>query len=110
MRNNKNRIFVLIFVLLIALCAFALADVAIDEKHFPDAAFRKVVITFDTNHNGKLSDAEIAEVTDINCDSKGIASLKGLAYFSALEALRCNDNKVSHITAGQMSISYYHLE
>ncbi len=97
MRITKSRIFVLVFVLLVTLCAFALADVAIDEKHFPDTAFRKVVSDFDTNHNGKLSDAEIANVTSIRCEEKGIASLKGLEYFSALETLLCAGNKLTSL-------------
>jgi len=57
---------VLIAFLLILLCAVALADVAIDETHFPDAEFREFIKKYDTDGNGSFNEEEIREVRDIN--------------------------------------------
>ncbi len=66
---------------------------AIDASNFPDDAFRAIVETFDQNKDHLLSDAEIAAVKTINCVNRGIVSLKGVEYFTALEELRCSRNK-----------------
>ena len=51
----KKRIGVLICLVLALLCAVAAADVAINEKNFPDAIFRERVSAYDTDKNGYLS-------------------------------------------------------
>ena len=88
----KRIIGLLLTLALVLICALALADVIINEVTFPDEAFRNVVKTFDTDGNGKLSDTEIAAVTEISCEKKGITSLQGIGYFTALESLRCDGN------------------
>ncbi|MBQ6973039.1 MAG: putative Ig domain-containing protein, partial [Synergistaceae bacterium] len=83
----------------------AWGDVAVDAANFPDSVFRQYVSdNFDKDGNGYLSDGEIAGATRIEeIDSKGISSLKGVEYFTALKYLDCNSNQlikldVSHNT------------
>ena len=71
--------------------------VKIDETNFPDANFRAFVSDFDTNKDEKLSIAEIAVVTKIDCDDKGIANLKGIEHFTALQTLICSGNKLTSL-------------
>ena len=73
----------------------AAGQVAISETQFPNAAFRKIVKTYDTDGNGRLSTEEISAVTSIDCSGKKITSLKGIAYFTNLETLNCSSNKLT---------------
>lgn len=72
-----------------------LNTIAINEANFPDANFRTVVSTFDKNGDGKLNEAEIAAVTEIDCSEKNISSLNGIEYFTALEWLSCDSNQLT---------------
>mgnify|MGYP004462736005 CR=1 FL=1 len=69
--------------------------VDINAANFPDTNFRAVVSTFDKNGDGKLNEAEIAAVTEIDCSGKNISSLNGIEYFTALTALWCYDNQLT---------------
>ena len=87
-------------IVLIILCFAlpALADTAIDETNFPDAVFREFVKEFDTDGNGILSDAEIAEVTVIDCKEKGILDLTGIRVFkNNLKELYVSRNELSEL-------------
>ena len=67
-------------------------DVAIDETHFPDENFREFILYhIDTDKDKKLSDAEIASVTNMYMWNKNVVSLKGIEYFTALEIFRCDN-------------------
>ena len=95
---------ILAALLLAVLSAFALADVKISKANFPDTTFREIVRQFDLDYDGKLSDAEIAAVKEINCARLNIKTLQGLEYFSSLKKLNCELNElnaldVSHNTA-----------
>ena len=50
---------------------------------------------FDRNSDGKLSDAEILAVEGIECQGKGIQSLKGIEVFTALKRLLDNGNRLT---------------
>lgn len=69
--------------------------VAINSANFPDGNFRSVVSTYDTDHNGFLSDAERLGVNNIHCENKGISSLQGIAYFPNITGLWCLNNNIS---------------
>ena len=70
--------------------------IAIDEVNFPDANFRSIVTeNYDTDKDGNLSDTEIAAVEKIDCVDKGISSLKGIEYFTALKVLLCSQNQLT---------------
>ena len=77
--------------------ARAAGDIAIDSTNFPDANFREYVSdNFDSDHNGKLSQAEQDAVTEINVESRIInGSLRGIERFSNLERLDCFGNQLS---------------
>ena len=81
---------------LLPTAVLAAGEVAIDEANFPDANFRSYVKNeFDTDKNDKLSSAEIATVKKIEANNKGIKSLKGVGFFTALETLKCWDNELT---------------
>ncbi len=97
----KRKIGILLCLVLILICAFALADVKINRGNFPDDEFRTYVAQFDTDGNEKLSDAELAAVKTIDVSkdwdaTEGrISSLKGIEHFTALTTLKCSSNSVS---------------
>ena len=72
--------------------------IPVDAVNFPDEQFRAFVLdSCDADGNGYLSDAEIAEVTWIECGGLGIESLKGIEYFTELTALGCIDNPLTEL-------------
>ena len=72
--------------------------IKINAANFPDAIFRAYISTnFDTDSNGVLSDEEISAVTEISVSSKGISSLKGVEYFTALTELDCENNQLTEL-------------
>ena len=86
----------------------ALADgdryLEINEANFPDAIFRQWVKDNLAGGKDYMTQAEVEGVTYISASGKGIASLKGVEHFTALEELWCSDNQlatldVSHNTA-----------
>ena len=92
----KKLLGILTILALLCLCACALADVAIDEKAFPDATFRTWVREYlDPNGDGVLSDAECNAVTAIEIAQGSdthelfLSSLEGIAYFPHLQELTC---------------------
>lgn len=86
-------------------------DVAIDEEHFPDSNFRKFVKKYDRDNDGKLSQIELAKVTDLNCgksysgvtDDEKIKSLKGIEYFTSLKNLNCKRNLLTELDVSNNS-------
>ena len=86
----------------------ALADgdryLEINEANFPDAIFRQWVKDNLAGGKDYMTQAEVEGVTYISASGKGIASLKGVEHFTALEDLSCYNNQlttldVSHNTA-----------
>ena len=64
--------------------------------NFPDENFRSYVSTnLDKNGDGWLMPSEIAAVTEINVDNKGIADLTGIEYFTNLTSLICCRNDLT---------------
>ena len=72
--------------------------IALNEKNFPDEAFRTYVQTyFDTDGNGYLQNAERKAVTGMFADKKNLTNLKGVEHFPNLKKLYCYDNQVSSL-------------
>ena len=69
------------------------AQVTIDENNFPDANFSDAVAAFNTDGDNSLSETEIAAVTKIDVQNKGITDMTGLEHFTALKTLYCQKNK-----------------
>ena len=74
-------------------------DIEINEANFPDPFFRNYVSgkKIDLDRDGMLSAEEIAAATEINVSDMSIASMQGLAIFTALEQLYCNRNQLTEL-------------
>ena len=77
------------------------SGVSISAENFPDEAFRNYVSTNFDDGDGILSDTEISAVTAINVNGKGIKSLKGIEYFTALTKLDCYNNFLTELDVTQ---------
>ena len=73
------------------------SGVSISAENFPDEAFRNYVSANFDDGDGILSDTEISAVTAINVNGKGIKSLKGIEYFTALTKLDCYENQITSL-------------
>jgi Leucine-rich repeat (LRR) protein len=72
------------------------SGVALDEKAFPDAAFRTLLAeTVDGNGDSLLSTLETRRVSELNCSGLGIADLTGIEHFTQLVALNCENNELT---------------
>ncbi len=78
--------------------AEAAGSVTINSTNFPNPAFREVISDcFDTNEDGVLSAAEIANATELDVNDLNITSIKGIEYLTALEWLDFGCNKVETV-------------
>ncbi len=107
----NKRIISLCLALVLLLCLLpaaaptvaAAGDVAINETNFPDAIFRSFVKQYDNNSDGVLSQDELVDITEINCDHNNIydediiITLKGIEFFSALTKLSCSGNQLTKL-------------
>ena len=72
--------------------------VAITKENFPDKAFRAYVEEkFDTDKNGWLNDAEIAETTSIDVHGESITDLKGIEFFGSMTSLNVSNNNLTYL-------------
>ena len=70
--------------------------VTLDEKNFPDEAFRALLAeTVDGNGDSLLSTLEMRRVSELYCSGLGIADLTGIEHFTQLVALNCENNKLT---------------
>ena len=67
---------------------------AINEQNFPDAKFRKWLMSQPFGKDSVLTEEEIANVTSIDVSNMGIKSLQGIEAFKALVELNCNGNQL----------------
>ena len=80
----------------------AAGDVKINEKNFPDRVLRNYIKdSFDLNKDGKLSQTEISKATHVDVSEKGVTTLKGIEYLTALTYLHCGDNSLTSIDLGK---------
>lgn len=76
--------------------------VEINAASFPDENFRSYVSAkLDTDGDGKLSYSERTSVTQIDCQSRGIKDLTGIAYFTQLKRLDCSHNELTSLDVSQ---------
>ena len=66
----------------------------VSEMAFPDENFRNWLLSQDYGKSGYITAAGLAGVTTINVNKMSIADLKGIEYFTALENLKCYNNKL----------------
>ena len=90
------------------LYAAAGSDIPIDEDHFPDANFREVISEdYDWNYDGILSADEIAGITDLKVNHRGISTLKGIEYFTSLTKLECWLNNLTSLDVSRNTALEY---
>ena len=65
--------------------------------NFPDEVFRSYI---QKEYGDTITTSQIAEITSLNVNGKGIYSLTGIEHFTALEILRCDNN---HLTTLDVS-------
>ncbi|MCL1976454.1 MAG: stalk domain-containing protein [Firmicutes bacterium] len=68
--------------------------IIINADTFPDPIFRDFVagIDIDKNQDSLLSAAEMLEILELDLSDKGITSLQGIEFFTALKYLDCSEN------------------
>lgn len=69
----------------------------VDSKNFPDANFRKWVMTNISGGQSTMTQQTADNVVKIDCSSSDIAKLNGIAIFKNLENLCCKDNKITSL-------------
>ena len=72
-------------------------NLKISEINFPDENFRNRLLNQFYGSDGVLTEEEIAEVTQIDVIGKGIESLQGIEFFTALKYLYCSDNQLTSL-------------
>ena len=95
----KKRFFSILLVCCMVLALLpvtALADngggVAVDHINFPDLTFHSFVQgVLDINHDGVLSEEEIAATVTIDCTYRPIQDLTGIEHFTAMKTLKCHN-------------------
>jgi Leucine-rich repeat (LRR) protein len=83
---KKLTTFVL-FTLLSVSCAWA--DVAINATNFPDANFRKFLLSIDVGKDGVLTSDFELKLNRLDVEGENIRNLKGLEFFGSLKILNC---------------------
>lgn len=61
---------------------------------FADRKMAAIMLTYDTNNDGKLQVSEALDITQLVICYNGIASLKGIEYLRNLEVLDCSGNSI----------------
>ncbi len=86
----------------------ACGAIAINEAHFPDAAFRDIIAaSYDPNADGYLSSEERASVTDIsvsNITTTKTTDLTGIELFTELKTLTLSSTALSSIDLTQNTL------
>ena len=72
-------------------------NLKISAINFPDENFRNGLLAQFYGNDGVLTEEEIAEVTSIDVTYKGIESLQGIEFFTALQRLYCNRNQLTSL-------------
>ncbi len=91
-----------VMMLVAASCAWA--DVPIDPDHFQDDIFGPYLFNFDTDGDGTLSDAEIANITELHIAGMGISSIEGIHYLTNLRVLYCENNSLTALDVGSNTV------
>ena len=71
--------------------------IEINETTFPDESFRNWLLSQDYGSDEIITSEEIATITKINVQGKGIQSLHGIEYFTALTRLNCYNNQITSL-------------
>ncbi len=61
--------------------------VEINEKNFPDSAFREKIASYDIDNNGWLGQLEIDQLKKLNASGSNVHTVEGIGYLTELEEL-----------------------
>jgi Leucine-rich repeat (LRR) protein len=65
----------------------------------PDEKFKTyLLMNFDKDDDGEISEDEAKAVTSITCSSSGISSLSGIDFFTNLRYLVCDNNRITDLS------------
>lgn len=88
----------MIVIIMLPITAHASDMVEINTVNFPDDNFRNYVEEYcDINGDMHLSITEIQDITTIDVTDKEIYSLKGIEFFTELDTLSCDNNKITQL-------------
>ncbi|MBQ9170353.1 MAG: leucine-rich repeat domain-containing protein [Bacteroidaceae bacterium] len=74
------------------------ASVVLNATNFPDANFRAYISNLTgVNVGSTISDAKLANVTNIDVNHRSISSLQGIEYFTELTKLDCSNNQLTSL-------------
>ena len=73
------------------------ASIAIDATNFPDENFRNYLLRQDYGQDALLTEEEIAGITEIVVNPKGIADLTGIELLTNLTYLWCDNNQLTSL-------------
>ena len=91
----KTKLFLFLMALLGIAAGARSANVTINATNFPDENFRNWILAQGIGADGILTDAEIAEVTEIYVSNMDISDLKGIEFFTALSWVCISDNQLT---------------
>lgn len=81
--------------------------IPIDEAHFPDENFRNYLLAQDYGQDALLMPDEIQGITGLILNSKNIADLTGIEYFTQLLALQCYNNQIDSLDLSHNTLLTY---
>jgi len=88
----------------VLLPAMAAAEIPI---HFPDANFEAAVREEIGKPSGEIYPADVAGVTELEIDGRGISDLTGIKYFTSLQTLSCYNNNLSELDLSELTSLTY---
>jgi Leucine-rich repeat (LRR) protein len=78
-------------------------DTTINADNFPDARFREFLMAQTYGADGVLTSEEIAGISALDVTCIGAAGLKGIEYFTALQSLICEGNKLTALDVSKLT-------
>ena len=109
----KKLLGILTVLVLLGLCACALADIAIDEAHFPDLYFQQYLRTWwDNDDDGILSDFELSQIKSVTISDmqiayheelKNLQSLEGVKLLPELTDITCSGTALTSLDVSGMT-------
>ena len=86
-----------------------LTDIAINEKNFPDEAFRKWLTEQSYVTDGILKEEKMIQINEIDVSNNAdIKSLQGIEYFTALQVLYCHSTGITTLDVSK-NVNLKHL-
>ena len=92
----------LLFIALLSAAASSACALPSDTViRFPDSNFEAEVREIIDKPTGEIWASDVAEITHLDVNDRGIADLTGIEYFTALKWLACDANKLAKLDVSQ---------